>query len=309
VNSIRRLEAKIEALTNTLARLSQHPATESPQSTVPPDRRHHPAPATDLDPIQGVSPSCHCPSPTVTTQVTVSSISSSQHAVVKWPAVLAYLPRQYVAELERLPSNYPVELERSRPALSNSVDSFPQGAGDDWLNGLPLRVVRQLADTFFTTFNGLFPVLDRNHFFGGTLGKALDDEFDCSIESTTTLLVLALGCLAVEGHREGNYALRSRTTRGNQGHCMDGFIPPDWYPIVNGEQHPGLRFFNEARKRMEFQTGSNNLPNCQIYLLCAFYYTQIIRPVDSYLMLHRAALCSLMTLKWYDDCAANVSQF
>jgi hypothetical protein len=200
-----------------------------------------------------------------------------------------------VDRLNRLPKNYAVELERSRNPLPSETALFTEMTAQEWLSNLPVGIIRSLTDAFFSTFNGLYPVLDRRHFFSMTLGKALDAEFDYSIESTTVLLVLALGCMAVEGHREGNYSLHKNAR------IEDSFEAPDWYPAILGELYPGLSFFNEARKRMGFRTGSNNLYNCQVYLLCAFYYTQIIRPVDSYLMLVRAASCSLMTLTCSDS--------
>jgi hypothetical protein len=283
INSIRRLEKKIEDLTYTVNDL----ATKSNAAVTPASQRPSPAQstATPYEPPWLESLPSH-PSH--------KKISFSQHGVLLWPAITQALPSAFVTELNKLSKNYAVELERSRTPLSSETVLFMNITAHEWLNNLPVRIIRSLTDAFFSTFNGLYPMLDRRHFFSLTLGKALDAEFDYSIESTTVLLVLALGCMAVEGHREGDYSLRRNTPDGEH------FEAPDWYPAILGEQYPGLSFFNEARKRMGFRTGTNNLYNCQVYLLSAFYYTQIIRPIDSYLMLVRAASCSLMTLTCSD---------
>jgi hypothetical protein len=284
INSIRRLEKKIDGLTHVVNDLTAKsiPAVVSP--------RVHESSIVD-----GATPTYTPTSPeTLPTQPSHKKISFSQHGVLQWPAIHRCLPAPFVDELTKLPRNYAVELERCRGPLASETALFMDISGHEWLNNLPVRIIRSLTDAFFSTFNGLFPVLDRRHFFSLTLGKALDAEFDYSIESTAVLLVLALGCIAVEGHREGDYSLRKGAP------ADESFVTPDWYPLIFGEQYPGLSFFNEARKRMGFRTGSNNLYNCQVYLLCAFYYTQIIRPIDSYLMLVRAASCSLMTLTCSD---------
>jgi hypothetical protein len=286
INSIRRLETKIEDLTHVVNDL----AATKPHIAVSMTATNNPSPANTVSPAYAPSP----PDMVPLLHTSHHKISFSQHGVLHWPAVLQALPSAFKYDLSQLPKNYAVELERCRAPLSGETALFMDITAHEWLNNLPVRIIRSLTDAFFSTFNGLYPVLDRRHFFSLTLGKALDAEFDYSIESTTVLLVLALGCIAVEGHREGDYSLRKSAS------AEERFDAPDWYPAILGEQYPGLSFFNEARKRMGFRTGSNNLYNCQVYLLCAFYYTQIIRPIDSYLMLVRAASCSLMTLTCSD---------
>ena len=290
INSIRRLESKIDELTYVIHDLSKS-GQAPPVTPAPLAAANGASPYSVASPAQAVvAPELLQPAPPSHDQ----KISFSQHAVMQWPAVASALPEALVAKLGHLPRNYAVELERSRVPLPSETALFTNVTAQEWLSNLPVGMIRKLTDAFFSTFNGLYPVLDRRHFFSITLGKALDAEFDFSIESTTVLLVLALGCMAVEGHREGNYSLDKHA------HPDDPFEAPDWYPAILGELYPGLSFFNEARKRMGFRTGSNNLFNCQVYLLCAFYYTQILRPVDSYLMLVRAASCSLMTLTCSD---------
>ncbi|KIW05422.1 uncharacterized protein PV09_03932 [Verruconis gallopava] len=290
INSIRRLESKIEHLTRAVTDLAaKAPQPSSANASDVPDLAVATAPTTATGEPDPESNALSLP-----LHASYHKISFSQHGVIHWPAVLKALPADFVNRIRELPKNYAVELERCRSPLPSETALFTDISAQDWLNNLPFRIVRSLTDAFFSTFNGLYPVLDRRHFFSSTLGAALDANFDYSIESTIVLLVLALGCLAVEGHREGNYPL-GKASRGDECFCA-----PDWYPAILGEMYPGLSFFNEARKRMGFRTGSNNLDNCQVYLLCAFYYTQILRPIDSYLMLVRAASCSLMTLTCSD---------
>jgi hypothetical protein len=290
INSIRRLEGKIEELTRAVTDLSSAPRSQlapgAPTTGASPDDGTQQSPARMIEVMDTPQPQL---------PVHYQKISFSQHAVLHWPAVAELLPHSATVKLKRLPNNYAVHLERSRTPLSSDTSLFTQLSAQVWLNGLPMRIIEGLVDAFFSTFNGLYPVLDRRHFYSVTMSKASEANFNYSIESTTVLLVLALGCIAMEGYREGDFSLDKNAR------LDDAFEAPDWHSTVMDEQYPGLSFFNEARKRMGFRTGSNNLYNCQVYLLCALYYTQILRPIDSYLMLVRAASCSLMTLTCSDS--------
>ncbi|CAG7915493.1 unnamed protein product [Penicillium olsonii] len=215
------------------------------------------------------------------------SISFSQHGVIQWPGARQILPKQLLATYEMLGKNYVIELESERPPLSMFTSSFPLQAGDHWLEVLPLAMIRGLADAFFDVFNPFTPIMDRGFFFSFTLGSAIESGFGYNLESCLVLNVLALGCLAVLAYQEGNYPLP-----GTQGHR---FEPPDWINVVYEEQ-PGLRFFNEARRRIGFLMCDNDIQSCQFYLLSSVYYNQIPRPMDSWAMIHRAATCCLSML-------------
>ncbi|KAJ5507413.1 hypothetical protein N7527_009556 [Penicillium freii] len=215
------------------------------------------------------------------------SISFSQHGVIVWPGARQILPKQLLAAYEMLGKNYVIELESARPPLPMFASSYPLQAGDHWLEVLPLAMIRGLADAFFSVFNPSTPIMDKGFFFSFTLGSAIESGFGFNLESCIVLNVLALGCLAVLAYQEGNYPLP-----GTQGHR---FEPPEWINVVYEEQ-PGLRFFNEARRRIGFLICDNDIQSCQFYLLSSVYYSQIPRPMDSWTMISRAATCCLSML-------------
>ncbi|KAN0087017.1 hypothetical protein V8E54_000705 [Elaphomyces granulatus] len=214
-------------------------------------------------------------------------ISFSQHGVILWPGARVILPERLLVAHERLGKNYVVDIEMSRPALRMDIHPFPLHAGGLWLKVLPLPVIQDLSNAFFATFNPFTPIMDKHFFFSLTLGAAIDSEYAYTIESCIVLNVLALGCLAVQAHEEGNFPLP-----GSASHQFDS---PKWMDII-GEEPPGLRFFNEARKRIGFLMCGNDLQSCQYYLLSAMYFTQILRPMDSWVMVSRAAACCLSML-------------
>lgn len=187
------------------------------------------------------------------------SISFSQHGVILWPGAREILPKRLLDAHESLGKNYVIELETKRPQLPMYSCPFPPQAGDDWLDALPLGVVKGLSDAFFATFNPFTPIMDKNFYLASTLGAAF--EFGYNMDSCLVLNVMALGCLAVHAHREGNYPLPG--TRNNR------FEPPEWIDVIY-EDPPGLRFFNEARRRIGFLMCENDLPSCQFYLLSLY---------------------------------------
>ncbi|THC94332.1 hypothetical protein EYZ11_006171 [Aspergillus tanneri] len=189
------------------------------------------------------------------------SISFSQHGVVLWPGARKVLPKGLLEAHEKLGKNYVIDTEMRRPQLPMYICPFPTQAGNDWLEALPLAVVKGLSDAFFATFAPFTPIMDKNFYFALTLGAAIENGFGYTIESCLVLNVMALGCLAVQAHREGNYPLSG--TRSAQ------FEPPEWMDVIH-EDPPGLRFFNEARRRIGFLMCDNDLQSCQFYLLSSY---------------------------------------
>lgn len=189
------------------------------------------------------------------------SISFSQHGVILWPGAREFLPTRLLEAHERLGKHYVIDTEMKRPQLPMYISPFPPQAGNDWLEALPLAMVKGLSDAFFSTFNPFTPIMDKNFYFALTLGAAIEDGFGYTIESCLVLNVMALGCLAVQAHREGNYPLPG--TRSGQ------FDPPEWLDVIY-EEPPGLRFFNEARRRIGFLMCNNDIQSCQFYLLSSY---------------------------------------
>ncbi|KAL2010439.1 hypothetical protein VTN00DRAFT_6246 [Thermoascus crustaceus] len=214
-------------------------------------------------------------------------ISFSQHGVILWPGARAILPERLLAAHERLGKSYVIDIEMSRPPLPMYIHPFPPQAGEPWLEALPFTMIKGLSDAFFATFHPFTPIMDKCFYFSFTLGSVMENGFGYTIETCLVLNVMALGCLAIQAHQEGNYPLPG--SRSLQ------FEPPEWMSVIQ-EEPPGLRFFNEARKRIGFLICDNDLQSCQFYLLSAVYYTQIIRPMDSWAMINRAAACCLSML-------------
>ncbi|KAJ5671356.1 hypothetical protein N7507_000483 [Penicillium longicatenatum] len=215
------------------------------------------------------------------------SISFSQHGVILWPGARSILPKQLLAAYATLGKNYVVELESTRRPLPMFTTPYPLHAGEQWLELVPLSMIKGLADAFFAVFNPFTPIMDKSYFFSFTVGSALESGFGYSMESCIVLTVMALGCQAVLAHQEGNYPLPGTTSHR--------FEAPEWMNVVYEEQ-PGLRFFNEARRRIGFLMCDNDIQSCQFYLLSSVYYSQILRPMDAWAMIHRAATCCLSML-------------
>jgi hypothetical protein len=102
--------------------------------------------------------------------------------------------------------------------------------------------------------------MDKYFYFSFTFGAVMENGFGHNMETCLVLNVMALGCLAVQAHQQGDYPMP-----GSQGLRFD---PPEWMGVVH-EETPGLRFFNEARKRIGFMMCNNDLQSCQFYLLSA----------------------------------------
>jgi hypothetical protein len=186
------------------------------------------------------------------------TISFSQHGVLRWPGARGILPESLLSAHDRLGRNYVINLEEARPLLPMYVSPFPVDAGDLWLETLPLVIVKGLVEAFFATFNPITPILDMNFFSEFTLRTVTKNGFGYSIETCLVLNVMAMGCLAVRAHQEGNISL-----------SVEGpFVAPTWIDVIQ-EEPSGLRFFNEARRRIGFMMCENNLQSCQYYLLSA----------------------------------------
>jgi hypothetical protein len=237
------------------------------------------------------------------------NLSFSQHEVALWPAVRQILPHGFVSAREQLPREYIVEVESQRQALSMAINCPPGHYPEHWLTGLPLSIVKGLSDAYFAVFNRSTPVLDKFYFFSNTLSTAIDTDFGYNTETCLVLNVLALGCLAVKAHEEGGFPLPSRL-HGNGG----VFVRPEWYDLIS-DLPPGLRFFNEARKRFGFLMCQNDIQTAQFHMLTTLYYAQILRPIDSWTTVNRASLCCISILKrsesmdfeqWESDMFARV---
>ncbi|KAH7082296.1 hypothetical protein FB567DRAFT_562111 [Paraphoma chrysanthemicola] len=310
INAIRRLEAKIEDLASVVKASSNSPLGPMPSSSVPVlDHRSPHATFSQLSPASyPQSASLGMPrherssiheitmSPqTVATPAkspfsigdypSQTTLSFSQHRVALWPAVQQILPTEFVNARTKLAQDYIVEVESQRVPLPVYIDRPFGIVSESWLMSLPQAAVKGLADAYFAVFHRNTPILDKFFFHSSTLGAAMDTEFGYDMESCVVLVVLALGCLAVRAHEEGDFALPARSLAQER-----GFIRPDWYELTKDDP-PGLKFFNEARRRFGFLICQNDLQAGQYYMLVTIYYSHILRPLDSWTTVNRAALC------------------
>ncbi|KAJ4304581.1 hypothetical protein N0V90_000107 [Kalmusia sp. IMI 367209] len=205
------------------------------------------------------------------------------------------LPADFIAARRVLPRDYIVDIESHREPLPIHIDIPSEYSSSYWLTKLPLSVIKGLADAYFAVFHRNTPVLDKFQFFSGTLNAAIENDFGYDVETCLVLIVLALGCLSVKAYEEGDFALPSRTPS-----TTTGFVRPDWYELITDDP-PGLKFFNEARQRLGFVMSQNNLPIAQFYMLSTLYYAQMLRPIDSWTMVNRAALCCVSILSREDS--------
>ena len=317
INAIRRLEAKVEDLTTAI---HSSRAVQSPQGF----------PQASLDQRSPLTVNSHASprisyplphhrgsldigsSPHATTVGTPGrasnavpdssgtvTLSFSQHGVALWPAVAELLPSDFITAREALPRDYIVDIERDRRPLPIHINIPAEYDSNSWLTRLPLSVFKGLADAYFAVFHRNNPVLDKFQFFSGTLNAAIDSEFGYDVDTCLVLIVLALGCLAVRAYEEGDFVLPSRMPS-----ATTGFIRPDWYELVLDDP-PGLKFFNEARHRIGLFMHQNDLPIGQFYMLSTLYYAQLLRPIDSWTMVNRAALCCISTLSRGDPIDYN----
>ncbi|KAF2022393.1 hypothetical protein BU24DRAFT_430726 [Aaosphaeria arxii CBS 175.79] len=313
INAIRRLEAKVEDLTTAIN-------TQKSSQMAPPPSIDHRSPASVMSqPSPGITTSGTTLSaprraseydngtsprttegtpgdyPTLGTGNGRVQLSFSQHGVAMWPAIRQLLPPAFSAARDALSKDYVVDIESQRPPLPMIIDVPMDAFSEQWLTRLPISVIRGLANAYFAVFHRSNPVLDKFYFFSHTLTQAMENDFGYDIETSLVLVVLALGCLAVRAHEEGNFPLPSRYAM-----VGEGFVRPDWYEYVLDEP-PGLKFFNEARKRFGFLMCQSDLQTGQFYMLSTLYYAQILRPFDSWVTVNRAALCCVTILKRVDS--------
>lgn len=309
INAIRRLESKIEELTTAinqpkpvtqaspmpLAHVLDHRSPHQTFSQPSPDAHGSYAPSAiphhGRSSVHELAMSPQVIGTPIKSPFSVPEVPSkvplsfSQHRVAIWPAIQQILPVEFIAARSELSQDYIGELENQRAYLPMQIERPFGTNSDSWLMSLPQGVVKGLSDAYFAVFHRSTPVLDKHHFHSSTLSMANENEFGYDVESCLVLNVLALGCLAVRAYEEGDFGLPSRHATSNR-----GFVRPDWYELTTGTP-PGLKFFNEARKRFGFLMCQNDLQAGQFYMLSTLYHAQILRPLDSWTTVNRAALC------------------
>lgn len=194
------------------------------------------------------------------------SYVSSVRAMLGWPTVQdllknvlpnmhgrdqgSLIEQEGISILQRPGTSLPSATSGQRRSRAASNLETPVAAGSpsptQVLNSLTWDSVQVLTKAFFDTFNLLHPIVDRQAFISTTLPAMLTNGlvFDESIQSTLTYLIFALGEVAIDAYSHPG-GVKGRTA----------------------QQHPGLVFFNEARRRMGFSLTECSLENVQVFAL------------------------------------------
>jgi hypothetical protein len=213
-----------------------------------------------------VQPQQEPPTPRRVPVQPMTTISFSAHLMIDWPAVRGLLPSSTAVP----DGNYLLRAEEERAPLPMTS---PRSYTEDFLAELSASKVRELSDAYFATFNLMTPVLDRGIFYRETIGSVINGQFDCDPTTCIVLLTMTLGCWGTQAMAEAE-----------QQHTESAHRP---------DTALGLAFYNEARKRFGFLECNHSMEMCQVYLLTAIYYGQLLRPVDCWSMLAKASTCCL----------------
>lgn len=205
---------------------------------------------------------------------------TTPHKVLLWPAIsmhmstlninglddLRYIleagtPWMLRHELDKHPEVLPCDsFLESKPALSMGYSDTTKRV---LFTELTAEVMSKYSHAYFSTFNGLFPILDKEEFVSDVLQVVARNGFgDGDFPSIIALLVFALGSVAEEG---------------TFGHPL---MPQSGIRGGTAARPPGLQLFNEARRRLGFIMTQCNVENIQCLLLASIYYEACARHPD-----------------------------
>lgn len=199
--------------------------------------------------------------------------ASAAHKMLTWPAIQQMIQRadptkapdmirlidEGSAFILSLPtSNLPQdEIEPDRPFQGMQMQySRDRGGPHSTFPSLTFDVMTNLANSYFDTFNVLYPFMDRQTFMSENISKVYSEGFNGDSVSVSALLVFALGELAqagIEGHPIHTQNGRPSGLRGG-----------------TAQRPPGLSLYNAARSKMGFVLTECDLENVQIYSLAAY---------------------------------------
>lgn len=216
-----------------------------------------------------------------------SSPSFSAHQTVFWDGIRSLLPPDLATPQQGFVQEYHSRLELARRPLDLTTSVPATTGAADWLLSLSLASVQELVNSYFSTFNRIYPLLDRDAYFQNIFPPVVREGFGYDVESSLMLNTMALGCMGLKASHEGAFSGTLRQTRNS----------PILDQIMN-EPICGLTFFNEASKRFSTSLCLHDIQSCQYYLTAALFFAQIMRPVDAWLMINRAASALITILKF-----------
>jgi hypothetical protein len=215
------------------------------------------------------------PSPGVTARNQPYSYTSAAHKILAWPATQQLLAQSLPSSLgslkglEQEGAAFLIGVEEGRLGLTleEALQDRPfvgmqsqaariMGGERMTFPALTRDVMQRLATAYFDTFNLLYPLLDRQTFLADSMTRVLTEGFDGETDSVISLLVFALGELAIEGCRGDPIEVHEGRPSGVRG--------------GTATRPPGLALFNEARKRIGFLLTECELENVQAFNLVAY---------------------------------------
>jgi hypothetical protein len=271
LDSIRRVESQVNDIQARHA--DQSISHDIPTSTLADPVSHSPRHGRDLEDniVDPIAKQDGLQSMTGSRISNQAPIPYSAHQVLSWPVILDILPEGVTAIYHSMGGDYSTNLELEREAFTPDITPLADHDGGDWLTGLSISVVRELADSYFSTFNLICPLLDRTFFFRNTLGAVLGAGFRNNIETCLALITMALGCRGVKCQLEFDSESRTEESRSGTGSSNREGIKRPSRELMSllDEETVGLRFFNECRKRIGYLDCENSLQSSQYYYLSA----------------------------------------
>lgn len=191
--------------------------------------------------------------------------ASAAHKMLTWPAIQELLKdtgmsdqadlkslnmegSAYIIQLcSEMPPLPPDEMRDVQPFLGMQMQANRRfGSSRVVFNNLTPERMDRLATSYFNTFNMLYPFMDREGFMTDIIPSVRSEGFDSDALSILALLVFALGEVAED--------------------CLE---EPPRYGENSRERYPGIKLFNEARKRIGFVITHCELEHVQIFSLMA----------------------------------------
>lgn len=196
---------------------------------------------------------------------------TAPHKILLWPAIYSFLQKAGADSQEMLkvlnhggtPWLLHLELDKHKYCLpADTILSSQPATG---MSPVPMRVkfdvldeglMLKCMDSYFNTYNVLYPLLVRKDFEQYTYPDVLAHGFGYGdFNSVIALLVFSLGKMAYDGVWGDPIA----DTNGHGSGIRGG----------SASRPPGLDLFNEARKRIGFVATQTSLENIQVLQLTA----------------------------------------
>jgi hypothetical protein len=224
------------------------------------------------------------------------------HKIVLWPSIYIHLVNsgieatsdlQYVLQdgtpwfVRKEMATHKAPLTKGEHMTTFALSGRPQSANDPGRYGyhdLTAPRIQECCDAYFSSFNVLAPILNREVFLVEVLGPILRDGFrDGEPESVILLFVIALGQVAIDGIFERPISVLNGNPSGFRGGTP--------------RSPPGLEIFDEARRRAGIISTDMTLESVQTMILQATYFEATSRHLDFWRCVTSASLTCQVLIK------------